>query len=181
MQPIECGYDLLKGAIDPAPRLVNVSFDFVQFQLVCFHRLYPIGNHVAQRIQAFSEDGKRGYLHSLRQEITAAKEKQGLEPIRYGRTYRNRQAAPVESRNREERSRTKNARNPGKEFRDISAATVEQSLKRHSFPLRCQIFKSQRVCRNRVAQGINPKRRRFAATGTLEAISPQQSANPGLL
>lgn len=34
MQPIECGYDLLEGVVDSAPRLINVSFYFVQFHVV---------------------------------------------------------------------------------------------------------------------------------------------------
>lgn len=127
-QFVECGDDLLKGAIDDGPCLVNVSFCLFQFHIVRFHRLYPIGNHVAQRIQAFLGNGKRGYLCSIWKKITAVKEKQGLEPIRYGRTHGNWQTPFVESRNGEEGSGVANARNPGEEFWAVPAAVVEQSL-----------------------------------------------------
>ena len=85
----ECGDDLLKGAIDDGPSFVNFSFGFVQFlqfiQLALFHSLYPIGNHVSQRIQAFSRDGKRGYLHSLGRKLTETQETKGLDSGLHGR------------------------------------------------------------------------------------------------
>jgi len=128
VQFVECADDLLKGAVNDATRLVNIGFGFMQFHFVRFHSLYPIGNHVAQRIQAFLGNGKRGYLRSIWKEITAVKEKQGLEPIRYGRTHGNWQTPFVESRNGEEGSGVANARNPGKEFWAVPAAVIEQSL-----------------------------------------------------
>lgn len=146
LQLVESADDLLEGSIDDTPCLISVSLGFMQFfrfvGLVRFHCLYPIGNHVAQRIQAFSMNGKRGHLRSIRKETTTAAEKQGLEPIRLGRAYGHWQAAHIQLGNRKERSGIANLGNSGQEFRYDDPATFEQNLKRYSFRLCAQVFKT---------------------------------------
>ena len=121
--------DLLKRAIDNSPCRIHIRLGLMHFfQFIRFHPRYPIGNHVAQRIQAFFGNGKRGHLRSIRKEITTAAEKQGLEPIRLGRACRHWPATHLQSGNREERSRIADLGNSGQEFRYDYPATLEQNL-----------------------------------------------------
>jgi len=124
-QLVECGDDLLKGAIDDGPRLVNVSLHLFQFHIVCFHRLYPIGNHVSQRIQASSKDGKRGYLHSLRQKSAETQAPEGLDSELHGRAYRHRKSTHLQSGNRKERSGIARSGNPGRQLWNVSTEAAE--------------------------------------------------------
>lgn len=132
-QLVECGDDLLKGAIDAGPCLVNVGFYLLQFHLVCFHCMCPIGNHVTQRIQAFSVNGKRGYLHPARQKITKTQETKRLDSELYGRAYRHRKSAYFQSGNRKERSGVARSGNTGRQLWGVIVQTLEQALSRHIF------------------------------------------------
>lgn len=132
LQFVERGDDLLKRTVDDSPRLKNFGFGFVQFlqffQLALFHCLYPIGNHVSQRIQAFSRDGKRGYLHSLRKKITETQTPKGLDAGVHGGPYRNRQSAHLQSRNRKERSRVARSGNIGRQLWGLIASAFKQVI-----------------------------------------------------
>ena len=103
-QFVECDDNLLKGTVNDSPCLVHVSFHLFQFHVVCSHCLYPIGNHVSHRIQAFSRNDKRGYLYSLRQKVAETQASKGLDSKLHGRAYRHRKGAHLQSGNRKERS-----------------------------------------------------------------------------
>jgi hypothetical protein len=132
-QFVKCGNNLLKSAIDDTPSLVDIGFYLFQFCFAGFHNLCPIGHHVSQRIQAFSGDGKRRYLHSTWQEIEETQETEGLDSGLHGRAYRLRKIAHFQLGNRKERSGFARSGNPGRQLWDVSATTLKQTLGGEAF------------------------------------------------
>lgn len=100
----------------------------------------PNGDYSTNRIQPSLRHGKRGYLHSLWKKARETQEKPWMEPALPFRTLRNRQAAHLRSRKREERAATADFARPRRQLRYDLIAALEQAVKARAYVPKLQWF-----------------------------------------
>ena len=151
-QLVECGDDLLKGAIDDCPCLVNIGFHLLQL----VYRLFP--SAVSYRQPRIPKD--TGILKGWQTRIFAFASAEncgnsGTRRAGLRLTWPNIQASaerifPIWKPER--RSRIARSGNPGTQLWNVSAEGTEQNVKRYSSRSAVKIFKPPRVCRNYVGE-----------------------------
>ena len=134
--------------------------DLLQLRIFWFHRLYPIGNHVSQRIQAFSKDGKRGYLHSLHRKNSGNSDtrRAGLRATWPSIQALAERISPIWKPERG--SRIARSGNTSRQLRHVTAEALEQNLGRALVSR--QLFVFHVIGFNHLPQCVAEKKRIFA-------------------
>src|SRR5579864_4298433 len=169
-QLVERGDDLLKGAIDDSPRLVNVGLYLFQFRFhISESSLTSYTTYRFEMISPILYGCQKIYVSGLANGLSRFALRRKLPKLSSATrsTWSRRRFPRLKTAEWNHACGILNCWRLALVYRwESYLRTCKNLALRYGFPLRRQVLKSQRVCRNHVAKGINPERRRLTAIKT---------------